>query len=199
MRFTVSEDAKDELLDRLLMLNHGTAAEVAARQHGRRQGGTEEAGRTPQTRPESPVSAMPSPPELRAELEQLMMTDLLRSVRAPRAAARCSQPGSGVVPGRDARSDWHDRGPEPRGDGDDLQHGDEGGAPGPDNRPAKVVLFPSSVGLTAAVDLSCSSLEVTASWGRYEKMKKCRPKGSARIPAALAKASRWRLVPALCP
>ena len=35
MRFTVSEDAKDELLDRLLMLNHERyAAEVAAGQHG---------------------------------------------------------------------------------------------------------------------------------------------------------------------
>ena len=48
--------------------------------------------------------------------------------------------------------------------------GDDGGAPGPDDRPAKVVLFPSSAGFTVAVDPSCSSLEVTASWGRYEKI-----------------------------
>ena len=57
-----------------------------------------------------------------------------------------------------------------RGDGDDLQDGDEGGAPGPDDRPAKVVLFPSSAGFTAAVDMSCEALRVSASWGRYEKI-----------------------------
>jgi hypothetical protein len=57
-----------------------------------------------------------------------------------------------------------------RNDGDDLQDGDEGGAPGPDDRPAKVVLFPSSAGFTAAVDASCTALSVSASWGRYEKI-----------------------------
>lgn len=60
-----------------------------------------------------------------------------------------------------------------RGDGDDLLDGDEGGAPGPDDRPAKVVLFPSSAGFTAAVDTSCEALNVSASWGlvgRYEKI-----------------------------
>jgi hypothetical protein len=58
-----------------------------------------------------------------------------------------------------------------RGDGGDLPgDGDDAGAPGPDDRPAKVVLFPSSAGLTAAVDASCASLDVTGSWGRYEKI-----------------------------
>ena len=57
-----------------------------------------------------------------------------------------------------------------RADGDDLQDGDEGGPPGPDDRPSKVVLFPSSAGFTSSVESACTSLTVTASWGRYEKI-----------------------------
>ena len=102
------------------------------------------------------MSAMPSPPELRAELEQLMMTDLLGP----------SEPHEQLPGVRSPVREWYLVGmlaptgtivDPSRSDGDDLQDGDEGGAPGPDDRPAKVVLFPSSVGLTAAVDLLCSS------------------------------------------
>ena len=41
---------------------------------------------------------------------------------------------------------------------------------GPGRQPAKVVLFPSSVGFTAAVELTCTSLTVSAAWGRYEEI-----------------------------
>lgn len=57
-----------------------------------------------------------------------------------------------------------------RSDGDDLQDGDDGGGLGKDDRPAKVVLFPSSAGFTAAVDPTYAELEVEASWGRYTKV-----------------------------
>ena len=110
-----------------------------------------------------------TPAGLRAELEHLVLTDLLGpsdpheqlpGVRSPvrewYLVGMLAPMGTIVDPGRN--------------DGDDLQDGDEGGAPGPDDRPSKVVLFPSSVGLTAAVDLTCASLEVSAKWGRYEKI-----------------------------
>ncbi len=110
-----------------------------------------------------------SPADLRAELERLVVTDLLgptdpheqlpgirTQVREWYLVGMLAPMGTIVDPSR--------------ADGDDLQDGDEGGAPGPDDRPAKVVLFPSSVGFTAAVDGGCESLTVSASWGRYEKI-----------------------------
>ena len=115
------------------------------------------------------MTTAPSPAELRAELERLIVTDLLgpsdpheqlpgmRSpVREWYLVGMLAPLGTIVDPGRN--------------DGDDLQDGDEGGAPGPDDRPAKVVLFPSSAGFTAAVHGSCAELTVSAAWGRYEKI-----------------------------
>lgn len=110
-----------------------------------------------------------SPSTLRSDLERLVLTDLLGP----------SNPHEQLPGVRSPVREWYLVGmlapmgtivDPSRNDGDDLQDGDEGGAPGPDDRPSKVVLFPSSVGLTAAVDQSCSSLEVSASWGRYEKI-----------------------------
>jgi hypothetical protein len=115
------------------------------------------------------VTELSTPASLRAELERLILTDLLGP----------SKPDE-VLPGvRTPVREWYLVGMlapkgtivDPnRGDDDDLPGEDEGGAPGPDGQPAKVVLFPSSVGFSAAVDLSCSALTVTASWGRYEKI-----------------------------
>jgi hypothetical protein len=115
------------------------------------------------------VTSSPSPAELRAELERLILTDLLGP----------SKPDE-VLPGvRTPVREWYLVGmlapkgtivDPSRGDDDDLPGEDEGGAPGPDGQPAKMVLFPSSIGFTAAVDASCSSLNVTASWGGYEKI-----------------------------
>jgi hypothetical protein len=115
------------------------------------------------------MSGITKPSDLRAELEHLVLTDLLGP----------SDPDEQLPGVRSPVRDWYLVGmlapmgtivDPSRNDGDDLQDGDEGGAPGPDDRPSKVVLFPSSVGLTAAVDTSCSSLAVSASWGRYEKI-----------------------------
>jgi len=115
------------------------------------------------------VNSVPTPAQLRADLEQLVLTDLLGP----------STPDEQLPGVRSPVREWYLVGmlapmgtivDPSRNDGDDLQDGDEGGAPGPDDRPSKVVLFPSSVGLTAAVDLSCASLEVSAAWGRYEKI-----------------------------
>jgi hypothetical protein len=113
--------------------------------------------------------AAASPASLRNELEQLIVTDL----RGP------SDPHEQLPGVRSPVREWYLVGMlapqgtivDPnRNDGDDLQDGDEGGGLGKDDRPAKVVLFPSSAGFTAAVDLECSELRVSASWGRYEKI-----------------------------
>jgi Helicase conserved C-terminal domain len=115
------------------------------------------------------VSSTATPADLRAELERLVLTDLLGP-----SDAHEQLPGV-----RSPVREWYLVGmlapmgtivDPSRGDGDDLQDGDEGGAPGPDDRPAKVVLFPSSAGFSAAVDVSCEALDVSASWGRYEKI-----------------------------
>jgi hypothetical protein len=115
------------------------------------------------------VSSTPSPAQLRVELERLILTDLLGP----------SNPDE-VLPGvRTPVREWYLVGTlapkgtvvDPsRGDDNDLPGDDEGGAPGPDGQPAKMVLFPSSIGFTAAVDTSCAALNVKASWGRYEKV-----------------------------
>jgi len=115
------------------------------------------------------VNDTPTPAEIRNELEKLIVTDLLGP----------SDPHEQLPGVRSPVREWYLVGllapkgtvvDPSRGDGDDLQDGDEGGAPGPDDRPAKVVLFPSSAGFSAAVDLSCETLQVSASWGRYEKI-----------------------------
>ena len=115
------------------------------------------------------MTETPTPAQLRDELEKLVVTDLLGP----------SNPNEQLPGVRSPVREWYLVGmlapkgtvvDPSRGDGDDLQEGDEGGAPGPDDRPSKVVLFPSSAGFSAAVDRSCDSLEVSASWGRYEKI-----------------------------
>jgi Helicase conserved C-terminal domain len=115
------------------------------------------------------VSEPISPAKLRAEFERLVLTDLLGPANPDE-----------VLPGvRTPVREWYLVGmlapkstivDPSRGDDDDLPGEDEGGAPGPDGQPAKVVLFPSSIGLTSAIEVSCASVNVTASWGRYEKI-----------------------------
>lgn len=114
------------------------------------------------------MSSTPTPAQLRSELEQLVVTDLLGP----------SDPNEQLPGVRSPVREWYLVGmlapkgtvvDPARNDGDDLTDDDDG-TPGPDDRPAKVVLFPSSAGFTAAVDLSCTELSVSASWGRYEKI-----------------------------
>ncbi len=104
----------------------------------------------------------PAPVTIRRELERLIVTDLLGP----------SDPHEQLPGVRSPVREWYLVGmlapkgtvvDPSRGDGDDLQNDDEGGAPGPDDRPAKVVLFPSSAGFSAAIDRSCDSLAVTES------------------------------------
>lgn len=111
----------------------------------------------------------PTPAALRVELERLVVTDLLGP----------SDPHEQLPGYRSPVREWYLVGMlAPRGtvvdpnrsDGDDLQDGDDGGGLGKDDRPAKVVLFPSSAGFTAAVDPTYAELEVEASWGRYTKV-----------------------------
>jgi hypothetical protein len=115
------------------------------------------------------MTEVSTPAELRAELERLVVTDLLGP----------SDPHEQLPGIRSPVREWYLVGMlaplgtvvDPnRNDGDDLQDGHEGGGLGRDDRPAKVVLFPSSVGFTAAVEGTCAALKVSASWGRYEKI-----------------------------
>ena len=110
-----------------------------------------------------------APAELRAELERLVVTDLLGP----------SEPHEQLPGKRSPVREWYLVGmlapkgtviDPSRGDGDDPVDGDDGGDPGGDARPAKTVLYPSSAGFTAAVHESCDALNVSASWGRYEKI-----------------------------
>ena len=110
------------------------------------------------------------PAELRADLAQMIVTDL-------RGPASPSEQLPGV---RTPVREWYLVGmlapkgtiiDPSRSDGDDLhEENDEAGAPGPDDRPSKTVLFPSSAGMTFAVDFDCPEIVVTAAWGRYEKI-----------------------------
>ena len=117
----------------------------------------------------SPTYSAPAPSTLRAELERLIVTDLLGP----------SDPHEQLPGVRSPVREWYLVGmlaplgtvvDPSRNDGDDLQDGDEGGGLGKDDRPAKVVLFPSSAGFTAAVEGASTELRVSASWGRYEKI-----------------------------
>lgn len=127
------------------------------------------------------MSTPPTPASVRAEIERLVVTDLLGP----------SDPHEQLPGVRSPVREWYLVGmlapmgtivDPSRGDGDDLPGGgDDGGAPGPDDRPAKVVLFPSSVGFTAAVDPTCAELTVAASWGRYEKIENPDPTATGSL------------------
>ena len=111
----------------------------------------------------------PSPAELRAEFERLILTDLLGPSKPDEVLPGVRTPVRegylvGMLAPKGTIVDPN------RGDDDDLPGDDEGGAPGREGQPAKVVLFPSSIGFTSAVMVTCSSLTVSASWGRYEKI-----------------------------
>lgn len=108
--------------------------------------------------------------ELRAELERSILTDLLGP----------SDPHEQLPGVRSPVREWYLVGmlaplgtivDPSRNDGDELEAEDKSGLPGSDDRPSKVVLFPSSAGFTAAVETLCDTLTVTAAWGRYEKIK----------------------------
>jgi hypothetical protein len=115
------------------------------------------------------VTATDASADLRSELERLILTDLLGP----------SDPHEQLPGVRSPVREWYLVGmlapmgtvvDPSRGDGDDPLEGDNGPPLGSGDRPATTMLFPSSAGFTAAVDVSCTALEVTAKWGRYEKI-----------------------------
>jgi hypothetical protein len=110
----------------------------------------------------------PTPAEIRAELENLIVTDL----RGP------SSPTEQLPAHRSPVRDWYLVGMlapkgtvvEPsRQDNADAGNDDDP-TPGPEDRIGKTTMFPSSLGFTAAVEHGVSSITVEASWGRYEKI-----------------------------
>ena len=140
------------------------------------------------------MTTPPTPAQLRAELERLVVTDLLGP----------SDPHEQLPGVRSPVREWYLVGmlapmgtivDPSRNDGDDLQDGDEGGAPGPDDRPAKVVLFPSSAGFTAAVDGSCAALVGVGVLGSLREDPPTRTRRQ-RAPtsacgSAIRRAGRW--------
>lgn len=111
---------------------------------------------------------IPSPTELRMQLEKLIVTELLGpvggetevieggSVRDRYLVGSLAPKGTvGVDPDRNASG---------------IEEGDDTESEGPSERPAaRPALHPCSIGFTCMVDAGVESLTVEASWGAYEK------------------------------
>ena len=190
-RFTFAPSPRQEVLDRLLELNHERyAQEVRQGLHdkakGKRQGeGRSRRGDDAGVRRCLTRCSQRSPRELRDEVEALMRDDLigpaagpeeelrdapvdryLLGLLAPRRLPFGSAPASAD---EDEAGAAFDALPE-----DDLaaagapeDSGEEGAA---DDRPPAVdQLVPSAFGMTFALDASCDTLEVSAHWGAYTR------------------------------
>ena len=136
------------------------------------------------------LQTTPSPLQLRDMLEEMVVNDLLgpskpdeeideRNVHdrylvgtlAPRRHSLVSENGTQPRP---VAADEDTDGDLPPND--ELAIGDdEGGSASGDDGPVELsapqsrAIFPSSLGMSFSVDLDAKELQVTASWGRYEK------------------------------
>lgn len=120
---------------------------------------------------ESPsLLAPPSPAEIRAELERLVLLDLLGPAGGPDEEIAESSVRDRYLVGMLAPRQQQIA-PEEQ---DDLnQSGEDAPDDGPIDRGAAQAptMFPSSFGLTFTVDGICEALTVIASWGRYHRVK----------------------------
>jgi Helicase conserved C-terminal domain len=128
--------------------------------------GTREPGDDGKT--DDQVLTPPTPWELRSELQDLVLRDLLgpaagpeEEVDEPRVLNRYLV--GMLAPGRQA---MHDDADDALASGTD--EGAEDGAPDPDTV-GPSTMFPSSFGLSFAVDPGATAVRVTARWGRYER------------------------------
>jgi hypothetical protein len=120
----------------------------------------------------SEAAAPPAPAELRAELEGLVVGDLLGPAEGEDErldARQFRRMRDRYLLGRLAPRDT--RGLDPERNDDDGVDGDDGveDASGDRDLARGATMFPSAFGLSFVVDDSTESVLVTASWGRYEK------------------------------
>lgn len=112
----------------------------------------------------------PSPKTIRAELERLVLLDLLGPAGGPEEEIAESSVRDRYLVGMLAPRQQQIA-PEEQ---DDLnQSGEDAPDDGPIDQGAAQAptMFPSSFGLTFTVDGDCETLLVTASWGRYHRVK----------------------------
>ncbi|MFE6609495.1 DISARM system helicase DrmA [Amycolatopsis sp. NPDC057786] len=118
---------------------------------------------------EQPVLGVPSAKEIRDELQQLVLNDLLGPLDGPEEELSGGEsPIDRYLLGRLAPKDVAIE-PEQQ---DDFSRVDAGDAVEPDPQPTApnvVSLTPSALGFTAHVDGKATKLLVTAKWGRYER------------------------------
>ena len=125
------------------------------------------------------VLATASPVEIRDELERLVVCDLLGPAGGPEEIVDETSVRDhylvGMLAPRRTQGD--------RAQDDDLAV-EETGAPEEGGAEAEVSgpdwMFPSSFGMTFAVDGSVEALRVSATWGRYERVPREKPEDSAR-------------------
>lgn len=129
---------------------------------------------------------LPNQADLRAELEDLIVRDLLGPIGGEDER----------IPGTERVSDWYALGilaprntvgtdPE-RDNSSEGTGGDEDSSEDePEERTAAKMLLPSSFGLSFALAPGTEQVLVTASWGRYEKMEDVEQLDDAGKP------SRW--------
>ena len=117
-----------------------------------------------------PVLAPPSPAALRAELERLVILDLLGPAGGPEEEIAEGGVRDRYLVGMLAPRQQQIA-PEEQDDIDPV--GEDAPDDGPIDRGATQApsMFPSSFGLTFTVDGDAQTLQVTASWGRYDRVK----------------------------
>jgi hypothetical protein len=116
------------------------------------------------------TATSPSPSALRAELEDLIVNDLLGPIGGERER----------IPGTERVSEWYALGmlaprdtvgtDRERDDSAEGTGGEEDADAEPEERTAVKMLLPSSFGLSFAAAPGTERVRVTASWGRYEKV-----------------------------
>ena len=117
------------------------------------------------------VGTLPPPAALRAELEELIVRDLLGPIGGEDER----------VPGTERVSDWYALGmlaprntigtdPERDNSGDGTGGEEDSGDEEPEQRTAAKMLLPSSFGLSFALAPGTKQVQVTASWGHYTKI-----------------------------
>jgi hypothetical protein len=137
-------------------------------------------------------AALPSPTQVRAELEDLVQRDLLGPAGGPDEEVADGDPQDRYLVGMLAPSFQ----PLPAGEidplADDSDASIEDGAADDPALPADS-LFPSSIGLSCTVDGSAKAVVVTARWGRYLREESATAKTDKGNPARVWK--RYPMAP----
>ena len=131
--------------------------------------------------PSAPALKTRSPTELRAELERMVLRELLGPAGGGHEEIdeKISVHERYLVGALAPRRQHVDDATMDRLEVEEAESLEEGGGAEP-SAPEPGSLFPSSFGLSFAIDAEASGFHVTASWGRYERADKLDPDGNAR-------------------